>query len=82
MTPDEQPVAILETVLKGLFPNAPFDVTLLADRIIEGLSQSGWSLTYDPKYTRESIERLVEEFRGKYPPPTSFIPPQPPERLQ
>lgn len=81
MTPDEEQHEILIKVLGALFPSAPFDITVLTNRIIQGLAQMGWYLAYDEEITKNQIQQVIDAVRAQHPTPTQFVPPQPPERL-
>ena len=81
MDPEEEKKEILCKVLMALFPGAPFSIDVLAAKILEGLGMVGWSLTYDPEYTKKNIEAIVAAARASHPTPQPFVPPRPPERL-
>jgi hypothetical protein len=80
MTPDEERADVLCRVLMALFPGAPFSIDVLTTKILEGLGMIGWSLSYDPDFTKKNIEAVVEAVRAQHPTPTEFVPPRPPER--
>lgn len=81
MEPEEEKIEVLIRVLMALFPNAPFNIDVLAAKILEGLGLVGWTLQYDPEYTAKHIRDTVEAYQTAHPTPTQFMPPQPPERL-
>ncbi len=80
MTPDEEKTEILTKVLEALFPNPPFSIVTLAERILQGLGMVGWGLSYDPNYTQVHIQEVIEAARAVHPTPPPFVPPRPPER--